>query len=73
MVLSKSHSCLGCDYYNEDSCLWFVIKAGYSQPKVIPMDIKFKGCSKRISNKFYEGSHEDIINHLIETFEGEFI
>ena len=53
--------------------MWFVIKAGYSQPKAIPMDIKFKGCPKRISNKCYEGSHEDIVNHLIETFEGEFI
>ena len=73
MLSSKSHSCLGCNYYNEGSCLWFVEKAGYRKPKNIPIDIRLKGCSKRISDKHYKGEHEEIVSQLIELFEGEFI
>ena len=73
MLSSKSHSCFGCNYYSHGSCLWFVKKAGYSKPKNIPMDIRLKGCSKRISNKFYEGEHEELVFKIIELFEGEFI
>ena len=73
MLSSKSHSCLGCNYYSHGNCTWFVKKAGHRKPKSIPLDIKFKGCSKRISDKHYEGKHEDVVSKIIELFEGEFI
>ena len=73
MVSSKSRSCLGCNYYNEDGCMWFVEKQGYRYPKTIPEEVISKGCSKRISNKYYQGKHENIVSYLIEVFEGEFV
>ncbi len=73
MLSSKSHSCLGCNYYSQGSCTWFVQKANYRKPKLIPFDVKYKGCSKRVSDKYYEGENEEIVSKLIDLFEGEFI
>ena len=53
--------------------MWFVQKANYRKPKLIPFDVKYKGCSKRVSDKYYEGENEEIVSKLIDLFEGEFI
>ena len=73
MVSSKSLSCLGCKYYDRGNCAWFVIRKGYSRPKKIPIELKTKGCSHQLPKNGYEGENEDLIEKLVELFNGEFL
>jgi hypothetical protein len=73
MVSSKSHSCLGCEYYDKGNCAWFVVKKGYSRPKKVPIDLRKKGCSHQLAKEGYNGEHSKLINRLVELFNGEFV
>ena len=67
MTKSKSHSCFGCVYHNRGNCSWFV-----GRPKPIPADVLYKGCKHRI-DKVKEVEGNEIIDKIVELFDGEFI
>ena len=66
-IESKVKSCYGCEYKLDKYCTWFPSK------KIIPENVIDKGCKFRKSNKDYIITDNEILENIIETFNGEII
>ena len=66
-IESKMKSCYGCNYKVNKQCTWFPLK------KVIPQNIINKGCKFRKSDTDYVIADNEILEKIIETFNGEMI